>query len=1051
MNLSLWSRRPWTLLVFLTLAQAAYANYRTDEEGSFAGAAELYRRSPADRLEALKAFQRFIKQFDASPMASEARFAIGEIQFSFGVDVLYFDADFAKDPLAAPLPPAALSRFAEAEQAYRAALKNAPDTTLRHTLLHRLGELSYNRRDWSGAIRHFGEVAASTQSSYATPWSLLGLVFAHAAEDNWKESEARLQFLDRNYPIHMKDPLAALARGIIAMSSGRHGEAERWLNKAQTPQARFLLGRNYLLWDKPLLAASAFNNLNNESPPLDLKELSQFQLGEAFMLSKDFVAAAGKYETFASEFPSSRLKAASLFRLAATLFQSKAYDQARSAFESMISQFPRDYYAPLARVFIAESHWAAGKTQEALEIYETLASGASANLRPWALYRYAWLQKETGDARSALKTFQSFIDLYPKSKLLPQALLIVGNTLAELGEVQKAFPYFERILDIAPNTPIGDQALFLMIKHQHALNNHGLILTSYQYLLKQLSPTASKWHTFSYLLVADSYLRVGKIRQARNVYQALLDSRAGGAAPIYATDGLAWCDQLSGNAKEAIINRQKIRTMLRMETSTSTLAHLNDLGLADSFYAQRDYADAYDLYVKFAQENADLPASATALNRAADALYHQKFYSQAVETWQKLASGYPSSPEAGKASLKMADTLFRMGKFDQARSAYEKIQASSSAESSGQAAFIAVRMAQIAFFLKDPDRSLALIEEAIARYPNAPEISDALDLAESIFEKTPDDVFKAFMSKIVSANAKGPASAQARFLMARRLYDGKKFLEAAKEFERFSADHAGHSLFAKAQLFLARSYFELNDHAKAIPVFERYCQSYPKSEDAPATLFQLGVSHYQLKDYQKAAASYQRMIAQYPKSENLGAARFNLALSLQAAEELEKARAAYEEFIRHSSELDQTLPALWSIVDIQQKEGALKAAIETLKRIVTLAKRRPEQLEAAYKIGDIHRTIGNEEAAIKTWEVVWRQKPANHPYRLQAIIDLAAIYEKRQNYEKAYAAYRDLALNAPTPSVAQAARQRMGQLDASRAARPKGRPANAKRRKAKKS
>ncbi|MDE1977423.1 MAG: hypothetical protein KGI84_09235, partial [Elusimicrobia bacterium] len=61
------------------------------------------------------------------------------------------------------------------------------------------------------------------------------------------------------------------------------------------------------------------------------------------------------------------------------------------------------------------------------------------------------------------------------------------------------------------------------------------------------------------------------------------------------------------------------------------------------------------------------------------------------------------------------------------------------------------------------------------------------------------------------------------------------------------------------------------------------------------------------------------------------------------------------------------------------------------------------------------------DEALSAWEEMRAAKPANSPFRLQALINLAQAYEKTGSDAKAISVYDDLALSAGKPLAEQAA------------------------------
>src|SRR5471030_737997 len=104
----------------------------------------------------------------------------------------------------------------------------------------------------------------------------------------------------------------------------------------------------------------------------------------------------------------------------------------------------------------------------------------------------------------------------------------------------------------------------------------------------------------------------------------------------------------------ALEARQKLKDMLQVANSSFTFSGLNELGIADSMFNQKNYEDSFQLYSKFAAENPKSPEAPAALYRAAMSSYHQRFYTQAIELWGKLIDTYPTAKDAEQARAQIA-------------------------------------------------------------------------------------------------------------------------------------------------------------------------------------------------------------------------------------------------------------------------------------------------------------------------------------------------------------------------------------------------------------
>ncbi len=1027
------SRRSAAWLGLLTLLfQLPLRRSSADEvedaqmQAAFAQAAAAYRASSSDPSTAAQAFQSFISNYPSSPRTADAYFAVGESLFQSALnDARQEQSPLTGGPAFESLPDSSIQSLHQAEKNYSKALKKAPDDALQASAEYRLGEIAYDLQDWKKAGERFSRITSDWPQSYAAPLAFLGLADADLAQQNFAGAAKAVNGIAQASPDFMKNQQVSFVRGILALHSGNYPQAEKLLSQNQDPRARYYLGRTYLLWKKPLLAAKIFENIAQNSPEASLREAAAFYLGDSFFVSGDYDGAITKYQDFVQKFPFSRFKTAALYRIGGAAFEKGDYGQARLSFGSLISQDPGGFYAAYARYFIGESYLADGDFRQALFAYSDLYSSRGNLLKPEALYRLAWAEQSLGDFSRAAQSGQDFMTLYSTNSLANNMSMIEAQSFIQLKDYPDALAAYQRVVDSAPGTDVAEEALFLMLNLEYERGDYGSIVTSYQYLLNQLPQSNSPWRSLSRLLVAEAYLRQGRLDEARGRYAMIVKVYPNSPAAVYAQDGLAWCDELSGQEAQAVADRRKLQDMLN--SSTSTLAAVNNLGIADSLYAQKDYNDASNLYQSFAAAHPDSPALPEALYRAGISLYHLGYYSDAVKSWQKLLSQAPNSPEAKKASFNLADTLFRAQKYPDARTAYEGILTRWPSDPSAGLCYL--RLAQIAYQTGDDAGALSQVKALLTGAPQSGQVSQALDLAEAVFARNPKQSFQSFYSEFLQSNPQSPAAAAVDFRLASDLYEAKNYSDAAKEFENFSVNYTDDPQLPKAQIFLGECYFNLGRFADAASAYKRFAENFPQDKDVPLALFKEGSSYYSLKDYPRAAAAYQQLLSSFPATSYGKSALYNLALAYKDAGNADRAEEIYAEYLKSSPGAAQSLQARWDVFSLEQSRKDYPGALKTLREIsASAAPGSDALLESSYQIGAIEKKTGDAADAQKSWEAMIPMRPASSPYRLQALINLSKIYEKDSDWARALEVYGDLAKNADSPAVVQAAKQRIEQI-----------------------
>ncbi len=1046
-------RLPCALILALPASACAFsfswgghrdAGQSQAEEDAFVSAAAMYQDTGRDKMAVVQALDSYLSQFPDSPRAFDARFLVGDAYMKQALSILRAEASNKKtqaDRLLAPKNPAAVKALEDARDAFQDVVRNKR-SGLAASAQYRLGEVAYNEKDWAKAAQEFGKVEKNYPKSYVVGEAMMGVVFSDLALEQFSEAEAELFLLGETFPTYLRVPAVLYAEGIVALHKGDYENAESALKQVHTAEAQYYLGKTYLLSKRAYLAAAAFEDLLRDYPNSDLKEEAQFFIGDSFFLAEDYDGAISKYQKFIALYPDSPLRVSATFRIGSSYFQKKDYVEARANFQAVVDRYPKDFFAPLAQYCIAESYLIAGQMRDALFAYTKVITQYPETIKvsPLAHFKLAWTEYQVGDYMQAVQTAQNFLSMYPTNALAKDVLMIEGNALIKLKRHDEAVAAFQRIIDLAPSSDIAEQALFEILQDEFNQKQYNSILTSYQYIFRHLPPSRSKWRAMSYLYAAEAYLSLNQADEAKTIYEMVLKVYPDDPAAYYAQDGLAWADTYKGDDQAALQDRQKLKDMLSTVTSTFSFTGLNELGIADSMFNQKNYQDAYQLYDKFAKDSPNAPEAPSAIYRSGMSLYHLRYYSQAVDTWRQLIARYPNANETRLAAYQVADTLFRAQKYPEAVQAYKDIIAKY--PDSQQLPLAYLRIAQAAFNGKDDETALKQVEQLVARYPKAAESGDALDLLEAIFDRNPKVDYKKVLRGIMSLHPNTDIAGEAQFRLARRAFEAKDYETASKEFQSFSVNYTNHPDLPKAQFYLGESYFDKGDYQDAIPAFERLIENFDRSDDTPLALFHLGSSYYSLKQYESAAKYYSRLIEEYPNSDYTKATQFNLALAYKALGKLDMAQYAYQKYAAAAGPGDaSTEAAYWEIYAIQKDRKDFDGALATLQQITDNAKPGTDApLEAAYRMGEIYQAQGRPDEAMTAWEKLQAMRPASNPFRLQALIKLGEAYEKASDWDRAIAVYEDLAHNA-SRDVAQSAAQRAAALrqtyEGKRAARKK--------------
>ncbi|HNW44027.1 MAG TPA: tetratricopeptide repeat protein [Elusimicrobiales bacterium] len=998
------------------------ASQLSEDEASFQSLAVLY-ETATDRSAVVEAFKKFLKQYPKSRRGPDAVFMQGSAHMEKGLEILRQEKNSKLISEARGMVGANAAALAELKLAaadFDAVADDGSKSGLEASARYRLAEAYYNSGNWERALKEFLAVEDKYPKSYIVPESLLGVVYSNIALGRYQVAQATLFRLEETWLPYSREPAVVFAKAVIELNRKNYPAAQKLFSQLNTPEARFFLGKAYLYEGRTYVAAATFQKLLADFPEADFREEAEFLAADSFFHARDFDGAISKYQDFLKKYPHSKLHSAAVFRIGASQFNMKDYPSARSNFQAVIDRDPANFFAPLSQFFIAESYLENKQTRDALFAYTkvTTAYGGS-SVAPASQYKMAWCQYLLGDPQQAVGALDGFLNLYPANALAKNAYYLKGLALLDLKKPGEALRAFQNTVDLAPASDVAEQALFMILHTEYTRGNFNNILTSYQFIFKHLPPAGSKWRALSLLYVAEAYMAINLVEDARNIYNTIMRIYPNDVSTLYAQEGLVWCHSLSGDTEAAARAREKLRNLKAAFPDAEQPGGEDALALADSHFNRKDYENAFQLYEAFATAQPDSRYAAAALYRAGLALYRLRYYSQAVETWSRLFQKYPAAPETEPADFQIADILFRAQKYNEAAAAYERIL--SRYPKSLQLSLAWLRMAQVRYSLKQDEAAIEQARQAVLNFPMAPEAVDAFDLAEAVFDRSPGLNFSAWLGGLAAHTPFDRTSGEALFRLGRRLFEKKDYAGAIANLKKFSVDYIDHPEIKDAQFYLGEAYFQAGEMDNAAGVFDRFTRNYPDAKEHAVALFRLGNAYYNQKKHEEAAAAYSNLVSLYPQSEYVKPALFNLALCYKTTGAVDKAEAAYRKYYNLTGKSDDSLAALWEIYNIQKTRGDLSGALKTLTQIYGEAEGRDDGLEAMYYMGELSADNRQLEEARDYWERLSKQQPLYNAWRLQGLVKLGELYEAEKNYGEAARVYEDIALNSRKPEFAGAA------------------------------
>ena len=251
----------------------------------------------------------------------------------------------------------------------------------------------------------------------------------------------------------------------------------------------------------------------------DLLGEALFALGELDYEAKAYAEAEAKYLKAVATKKETILDRA-FYKLAWSYLNQEKLPEAVKIFRSLLAETPKSE-------FVAEAHYRIGRVlqkegahEQAVESFKkSLGSPSPGELKEAATFRIAEAYRELKEWGHALKSYQTVIGEFPKSKSINEALYGAGLCSMELGAIQDAVEAFEKVLKqtetvTAARAEIGlGEILLRQEKNEDAAKRFLKVYFIYGY---------PEWKSIALYKASQCFAKAGKQEQQKRYLDLLL-------------------------------------------------------------------------------------------------------------------------------------------------------------------------------------------------------------------------------------------------------------------------------------------------------------------------------------------------------------------------------------------------------------------------------------------------------------------------------------------------------------------------------------------------
>lgn len=655
--------------------------------------------------------------------------------------------------------------------------------------------------------------------------------------------------------------------------------------------------------------------------------------------------------------------------------------EALKAFDRQLQEFPRGAHAALARYYRAESLYAAGEGERAIEAYQTyLKEHADGEHVPLVLYGLAVVQAEEGCHAEAEAALRRFLMKYPQHEFAAEVQMRLGDALFAQGKYAEAAPQFAAA-SAQDSFALADYAL---LRQAAALFEQGSFADAaglYASLVERFP--RSSHAAAAKLNAGKAFLRAGDAARAAQWFRATVN-----AGEESVDEAAHWLS----------------RSLLARGTAAEALASA-DAALS----RQPDEEWIVELM----------------LDRADAAYELEGRREEALSGYAAVADRFPDHPRAPWARYSAADLALSLGHLDDARDhARMLLQSSPQSEYAADAQFV---LAEVARLRGEHEAAAEAFAELIAEHPeNADRALWINRLALTHLMADDSKSVVTTLGPLVESYGEGLLKGEAEYLLGTAYLRLGEFDNAVRYLARAVRAPGEKAYLAAATINLARAQHGAGADREAVDTLRNFTGSFEGSPFAAEATYRLGVFEAAAENHAAALAAFERVVSEWPQSPFVPHALYAAATAHRGENDLAGAKAALDRLLNAFANHETTAPALLLRASVLRDLGNPAAALQDLAKYLGGPLSDEERADALYLQGLCQAALEDFDAAIATYAELL----AKHPTYASAdrvLYEMAWAHKDSGDDENAREAFSLLGERFPTSDLAAEALFRVGE------------------------
>ncbi|MFT4033108.1 MAG: tetratricopeptide repeat protein [Siphonobacter sp.] len=781
----------------------------------------------------------------------------------------------------------------------------------------KLGMAQYESNNYEAALKAFDQVK-NTSSDYAVASSYYAGVIRYKNED----------YAGASSDFHR-----------IQDSRQFGNEVPGWIAHSYYKQGQY---DQLLAYTEPILRQGAKSG----------KKLDDLSLLTADVyFQKGNYAKAVEYYKYHTSLKGGKLPVAAAYRYGYSQYRQGDYNGAIANLKQLTTQ--KDTIAQYAAYYLGISYLNTDNLQgalSALDIARTLNYNAS--VKEDAAYNHAKLQLDLGNGMEAVKEFDDFIKVYPKSEYTAESKELRGEGLLLSNNYAQIIEYLDKERNLtAKQRQQYQQAAYNLGVNAYNAEQLDKAISSFDKALKytdnrDIIPAARFWK-------AEALSAQQKYDQAIPAYNQLIASSDNSKIVpdfrIRSQYGLGYAYYNTKDYDKAGTQFKAYTDAIKTLPDRSRNYEDAMNRLADTYLVAKRYDEATRIYDQVVTNGKGEKDNAL-YNKGLSLIYTNK-YAEAKTTMNQLINQYPTSRYVDDAIYQLGIIELNQQNYQVAVRQFTRLIQEKAKSDMVPAAYLQRAIAYSN--LKQYELAITDYKTILSTYADSKSAEAALlGVQDALTAVGRPEEFAGILKGYEQKNPTDESLEKIKYEAAKNLYFSEKYAEAVESLLDFMQRYPGSASISEAKYYLADSYYRTGNATEALRYYnqviaERKTQFVSRSAQRAAEL------EFQGQNYRNAIRNYRTILATSSNNKEQISAKIGLMESYYQLAKWDSASVFSREVIANSGSVTGAAnKAQLYAGKIAQAKGETKKAIEEFEKTAKLAK-DSYGAEATYNVAAI--------------------------------------------------------------------------------------------------